>query len=405
MKIGETSLLDPRERRALGISTNIIFLGIVSFFTDISSELIMAVLPAFLFISLGTAPEIIGTIEGIAESMTSFLKLISGAVADKTGNRKALTILGYSLSNIIKPLMGFATSWPQVLFLRIGDRVGKGIRTPPRDAIISDSSDERNMGRAFGIHRTLDQAGAVVGPLLAFVLVSPLGYGNVFLLTFIPGAIAIAILIIFVKEPAKNENVTRVTLKGAKGIMDKKFSIYIGSAALYSAASVSYAFILLRGMEMGLRAEHSMLIYAAIQAFHVFSSYPAGIISDRFGRVKAAQIGYAVLVTAFLTISLAPNIQVFVTGALLFGVHQGIVETAQRAIIPSLVPSEYKGTAYGVYNMAIGLVVLPSNIIAGILFGFSGSATTFYYGTILALAASFAMVLTQRQMRPQKAVI
>ncbi len=389
--------MDQRERQVLGISSNIIFLGIVSFFTDISSELIMAVLPAFLFINLGTAPEIIGTIEGIAESMTSFLKLISGAVADKTGNRKRLTIAGYSLSNLVKPLMGFVCSWPQVLVLRIGDRVGKGIRTPPRDAIISDSTDERNMGRAFGIHRTLDQMGAVVGPLLAFALVAPLGYSNIFLLTFIPGTIAISVLFIFVKEPIRKETTTKATLKGAKGIMDRKFSMYIGSATLYAAATVSYAFILLRGIEMGLPAEYTILIYAAIQAFHVFSSYPAGLVSDKFGRIRAVQIGYAVLVLAFLTISLAPSIPIFIIGALLFGAHQGIVETTQRAIIPSLVPKEYKGTAFGVYNTAIGLVVLPSNIIAGYLFSVSGSASTFYYGAFFAVAASFAMALTQRQ--------
>jgi hypothetical protein len=219
-------------RLVLGISSNILFLGMVSFFTDISSELIAAVLPAFLFVTLGTSPEIIGTIEGAAESLTSFLKLASGVAADRTGNRKQLTVAGYSLSNFVKPLMGLVSSWPQVLALRMGDRIGKGIRTPPRDAMIADSTEECKMGAAFGVHRTLDQLGAVVGPLLAFALLAPLGFGGIFLLTIIPGSMAVAILFILVKEPKRRECTTKVTLKGAKRIMDRAFSMYIGSAAL-----------------------------------------------------------------------------------------------------------------------------------------------------------------------------
>src|SRR5512137_1140030 len=169
--------MEKKEKILLGISTNILFLGLVSFFTDISTELVVAVLPTFLVLSLGATPEIVGAIEGAAESLTSFLRLISGAISDKTGKRKTLTVAGYGLSNFVKPLMGFVTSWPQVLILRMGDRVGKGIRTPPRDSIIADSTAEAKMGRAFGIHRTLDQLGAVVGPFLAFLLLIPLGYG------------------------------------------------------------------------------------------------------------------------------------------------------------------------------------------------------------------------------------
>ncbi len=370
----------------------------VSFFTDISSELIAAVLPAFLFVTLGTSPEIIGTIEGAAESLTSFLKLASGVAADRTGNRKQLTVAGYSLSNLVKPLMGLVSSWPQVLALRMGDRIGKGIRTPPRDAMIADSTEECKMGAAFGVHRTLDQLGAVVGPLLAFALLAPLGFGGIFLLTIIPGSIAVAILFIFVKEPKRRECATKVTLKGAKRIMDRAFSMYIGSAALYAVAAISYSFILLKGIEMGLPAEYTALIYAGIQACHVVAGYPAGVVSDRVGRIRAVQIGYALLFVSFLTMAVAPSVPIFILGAMLFGLHQGVVETSQRAIVPSLVPGEYKGTAYGVYNTAIGIVTLPTNLAAGIIFGALGSAAAFGYGAAFAVAASVAMVVTHRQM-------
>lgn len=390
--------MDKNEKLVLGISSNIIFLGVVSFFTDISSELVVAVLPTFLVLNLGATPEIVGAIEGAAESITSFLRLISGAVSDKTGKRKSLTLVGYTLSNLVKPLIGLVTTWPQVMLLRMGDRVGKGLRTPPRDAIIADSIDAQRIGRAFGIHRTLDQLGAIVGPILAFILLIPLGYNGIFLFTIIPGVIAIAVLFLFVKEPPRKSSAKKVTLKGAKSIMDRGFSMYMGSAALYATAAFSYAFILLRAIELGIPKEYSPLVYAGIQVFHVFSSLPAGEISDRFGRARGVQLGYFFLLISFLVIAAAPNAIVFLIGVVLFGMHQGTIETTQRAIIPSMVSEEYKGTAYGVYNTVIGLVTFPTNLVAGILFTAYGSASAFYYGAFFAVLASIAMALTQRQI-------
>lgn len=382
----------------LGISSNILLLGVVSFFTDISTELIVAVLPTFLVIGLGATPEIVGTIEGIAESMTSFLKLVSGAIADKTGKKKKLTVIGYTLSNITKPIMGFATSWSDILFLRIGDRIGKGLRTAPRDAIIADSSDGK-IGRSFGIHRTLDQLGAIVGPVLAFLLLIPLGYGGIFLFTAIPGAIAIAILVLFVKEPTPKTKPNRAILMNARAIMNRGFSMYIVSATFYAASAISYAFILLRAIEVGIPAEMTALVYALIQIFHVLSGLPAGEISDRFGRIRAVQVGYLLLLAAFATIAFSSEPWMFLSGVVLFGLHQGTVETSQRAVIPSLTKEEFKGTAYGVYNMAIGAAALPTNIVAGFIYSSFGSQYAFLYGTILAMIASLAMAVTQRMLR------
>ncbi|MEM2125488.1 MAG: MFS transporter [Candidatus Methanosuratincola sp.] len=390
--------MEPKNKVLLGVSSNILLLGVVSFFTDISTELIVAVLPTFLVVVLGATPEIVGTIEGIAESMTAFLKLVSGAIADKTGKKKKLTVIGYTLSNITKPIMGFATSWSDVLVLRIGDRIGKGLRTAPRDAIIADSSDSR-IGRSFGIHRTLDQLGAIVGPVLAFVLLIPLGYGGIFLFTAIPGAIAIAILVLFVKEPPSKTKPNRAVLKNARAIMNGGFSMYIVSATFYAASAISYAFILLRAIEVGIPAEMTALVYALIQIFHVFSGLPAGEISDRFGRIRAVQAGYLLLLAAFATIALSSEPWMFLSGVVLFGLHQGTVETSQRAVIPSLTKEEFKGTAYGVYNMAIGAVALPTNIVAGFIYSSFGSQYAFLYGAILALIASLAMAVTQRILK------
>ncbi len=382
----------------LGISTNILILGVVSFFTDVSSEIVLAVLPAFLVMKLGATPMIIGSIEGIAESLTSFLKLFSGAVADKTGSRKALTIAGYCISNAVKPFLGFAFNWESVLFLRMSDRVGKGIRTPPRDAIIADSCEDCNMGRSFGVHRTLDQLGAIVGPVLAFLLLAPLGYNGLFLFTIIPGAIAVIILIAFVKDPRRREGTAKFPLKSAGKLLDKRFKLYLWSATLYSISAFTYALILLRALQLGLPEIYTPLVYAVIQLCHAMIGYPAGLISDRYGRARGVQMGYFVLFASFTLMALSFNIGMLLIGALLFGAHQGIVETNQRAMIPSLVPENMKGTAFGMYNMAIGITNFPTNFIAAYLFTISFSFA-FAYGAIFALLASILMIFTQRAMR------
>lgn len=372
------------------MTANVLFLGVVSFFTDISTEIVVAVLPTFLVLQLGSTPEIVGTIEGIAESTTSFLKLASGTISDRMGKRKSLVVIGYSISNVVKPLMGFSSSWAHVLGLRSADRVGKGLRTPPRDAIISDSAMEDRIGRAFGVHRTLDQLGAIVGPVIAFLLLVPIGYQGLFLLTAIPGTLAILILIIFVKEPKRRSAVSKYTLSGAKSVLTKGVYTYLASVTLYSLGAISYAFILLRALELGIPEEFAPLVYACIQVFHVFSGLPAGEFSDKIGRVRAIQLGYALLLGSFLVMALAPGPIIFLIGASLFGAHQGIVETSQRAIIPCLVPEEYRGTAYGLYNMLIGVVTLPTNMVAGLLFSMS-SAFAFYYGAVFAALASIAI--------------
>lgn len=384
------------ERKMLmGISSNILILGVVSFFTDISSEVVLAVLPSFLVMTLGATPLIVGSIEGAAESLTSFFKLASGAFADKTGKRKGLTLLGYGLSNAVKPLLGFAGSWEGVLALRMSDRVGKGIRTPPRDAIIADSSEGSKMGRSFGIHRTLDQLGAVVGPFLAFILLTPLGYEGLFLFTAIPGAVAVIILLALVKEPPRKGKATRYSLSDAKRILDKKFTLYLSSATLYSISAFTYALILLRALELGLPAIFAPLVYAAIQISHVLVGYPAGLYSDRFGRARGVQLGYFTLFISFMSLALSEDIWLLMAGAILFGAHQGIVETNQRAMIPSLVPENMKGTAFGMYYTAIGVTNFPTNIIAAYLFTINYSYA-FAYGAIFALLASVMMVFTQR---------
>lgn len=374
-----------------GVSINVIILGIVSLFTDISSEIIYAVLPIFLVYHLRASAEFVGIIEGVAESIASFLKSFSGYISDKIGKRKPMILIGYGISNVFKPLMGFSTNWIDVLTIKSLDRVGKGLRTAPRDAIISESTVESRMGRAFGIHRTLDQIGAVIGPFIAFPLIALFGYRGAFFFTAVPGIIAIIILIIFLKEP----KVKRTNSHKKKFTFNKKFSVYLLAVATYSLGAVSYAFLMLKAMEFGISEGLAPLIYAEIQLFHVLASIPAGELSDKIGRIKAVQLGHVMLLLSFLTLILANNFIWIILGALLFGVHKGFVETTQRAIIPNIVQGEYKATAYGMYNTILGITTLPTNYIAGILFSIN-SSLTFYYGALFIIIATILMQILQK---------
>ncbi|MCS7097708.1 MAG: MFS transporter [Candidatus Methanomethyliaceae archaeon] len=375
----------------LGVSINVIVLGIVSLFTDISSEIIYAVLPIFLVYQLGASVEFVGIIEGIAESISSFLKSFSGYISDKMGRRKPIILIGYGISNIFKPLMGFSTNWIDVLAIKSLDRIGKGLRTAPRDAIISESTVDSKIGRAFGIHRTLDQVGAVIGPFMAFPLIALLGYRGTFFFTALPGVIAIVILIIFLKEP----KIKMADFHAKEFTFNKKFSIYLLTIATYSFGAISYAFIMLKAIEFGIPEEFAPLIYAEIQLFHVLAGVPAGEFSDKIGRTKAVQLGYLILLLSFLMLAFANSFIWIMFGALLFGIHKGFVETTQRAIIPSIVQKEYKATAYGIYNMVLGISVLPTNYIAGVLFSIN-SSLAFYYGSIFTIIAIILMQILQK---------
>ncbi len=376
----------------IGISTGILFLGIVSFFTDISTEIVLAILPLFLVYQIGVTADIIGIIEGIAESISSILKSISGYISDRIGKRKKLIVIGYGISNIVKPFLGFSYDWSHVLFIRIIDRIGKGIRTSPRDAIITEITTENKIGRAFGIHRTLDQLGAVTGPLLAFPLLAILGYRNTFFFTAIPGIIAIIILIIFVKEP---KTITKTMIKKEKFHINKKFMKYLFSVAFYSIGAISYAFIMLKAIEIGIIEEFIPLLYAIIQIFHVIAGIPAGELSDKIGRKITLQLGYLFLLISFTIIVFINNIFGILLGVIMFGLHKGIVETSQRALIPSLISDEHKATAYGIYNMILGILTLPTNIIAGILFTIN-SSYTFYYGIFFVIIAIISLKFIEK---------
>lgn len=387
------------KKLAAGIPPTVLYLGMTSLLTDVSSEAMLALLPAYMFVVLNITPELVGLIEGVAESATSFLKLFSGALADIKGRRKLMAAAGYALSNSVKPLMGLAFSWDSVLAIRTLDRVGKGIRTPPRDAIIADASVEGRVGRAFGVHRSLDQLGAVIGPLVAFALLPFLGFSGVFLFTAVPGGLAVLVLAAFVKEPPARVLREKASyLRGLLKLFKGSFGFYMSSVLAYSLASFSFAFIIYRVSELtGVDPSTTALLYALIQVFHVLSGIPAGELFDRFGGLKAVALSYLMLMLAYLLLIYEVPLVIALLALATYGLHKGFVETTQRAIVPSLVDPAFKGSAYGLYNMMVGAAILPANLAAGFLYSSFGGWSIFAFGVVASLASLALLVPVARQ--------
>ena len=373
-----------------GIKKNIFFLGLVSFLTDVSSDMVYPLLPVFLTEVLHSSKVFVGLIEGVAESTASLFKVFSGWFSDKIGKRKSIVILGYSLSSISKPLLALVTSGWQVLFIRFGDRVGKGVRTSPRDALIAESSAENRRGTSFGLHRAMDSAGAIIGPLLAFLFLPLLNknYRHLFLLASIPAFFSVLVLFLWVKETRSRKKEV-VILERKKGIkFDNKFKIFILIVAIFTLGNSSDAFLFLRAKSLGVNLILIPLLWGFFNLVYTLSSIPAGILSDRIGRKKVILLGFTVYGLAYLGFAFATQaLHIWVLFAL-YGVYYGISDGALRAFVADMVKDEDKrGTAYGFYHGAIGLCALPASLILGFLWQGFGAAVAFSFGSILAIIA------------------
>ena len=392
----------PEEKKDL--RKNIVALGVTSFFTDVSSEMILALLPLFLT-ALGAGKAAIGLIEGIAEFTASTLKTFSGWFSDKLQKRKLLVVIGYSLSTITKPFVAIANSWIQVLFVRFLDRVGKGARTSPRDALIAESIEPLSRGRAFGFHRMMDTSGAVVGTLLAslflfvftryFRMETIFQYRTIFWIALIPGMISVFTIIFFVKEPKFAEQ--RKALFSFKAALPKRFVRFLSIVAIFELVHFSYALFILRASDLGVAIPLIPIIYLVYNLVYAGSALPAGQLADRFGKKRILSLGYLLfglmcLGFAFATSSLHAWL-LFVV----FGLAVAIVDTVPRAMVPEMVSSEVKGTAYGFYHMVIGVLDLPASALAGLLWDIFGKVKgpmiAFSYGAVLAIIAAVLLAV------------
>ena len=341
---------------------NVLPMGLVSFFTDFSTEMILGILPLYIVNNLGASRAILGTIEGSAELISYSFRMISGSLSDKIGKRKIFVLIGYGLSTASKPFFAVATGWVEAFIVRAIDRIGKGVRTAPRDALIADSIPETISGKAFGIHRTIDQLGAILGPIAAFAILQVMDIRFVFLFSLIPGVVAVIILIYFVKEVVvKRDSSTKITMLSNIGSLitkreNRPFVFLLVVSGIFGLGTFNFSFILLKASDLKIEESIIPIIYAVINVAHTVVGIPAGILADRIGKEKVLIMGYMVfVVSTILMATLSGNPLSAYILALIFGTYLGIGETVQRAIIPKYVPSEMRGTAYGLYYLVAGV--------------------------------------------------
>jgi len=371
---------------------NVVRLGYVSLFTDISTEMIVGVLPSFIVRELGGTAAILGIIEGVAEAINYAFRVLAGALTDRIGKRKPLVLLGYGLSSISKPFFAVASSWSHAFAVRVADRAGKGIRTSPRDALISDSAANSKAGTAFGLHRSLDQIGAIMGPVFAFVAIPVVGIRGVFWLSFIPAAIALLILLFFVRDtrgPVRRRSV----FENARNVLNREFVMLLVVVGTFSLGAYNFSFILLKAGSLGVSEGYIQLVYASLNVATVMLGIPVGILADRVGKLPVLGLGYIVfLVTSAAGLLLTGNPLYAFLIAVLYGSYLAVVETVQRAMIPDFVKLELKGTAYALYYTIIGVGSLAANSIFGALWSNVGSAAGFQYSIATATAGAIALI-------------
>ncbi|NNE97633.1 MAG: MFS transporter [Pyrinomonadaceae bacterium] len=387
--------------RYKGLSGNVLALSLVSFLNDTSSEIIYPFLPAFLFLALGATPAAIGVIEGFAESVASLLKLFSGYFSDRFGKHKLPVFAGYSLASIVRPLLAFVTSWQQVLFVRLTDRVGKGIRVAPRDSLLASSVSEEKRGLAFGFNRAADHLGAVVGPVIGFILIYYLAqnpdspsaedYRQVFLYASIPIVLGLFVIIFFVhekKKPVVKPAPVKLSLKGFDGNF-KKFLVII---SLFTLSNSTDAFLILRAEQAGISLAVIPLLWMALHLSKVVSSLIFGPLSDRVGRRKLIFAGWLLYALVYCGFAFVGNAWQALALFLIYGVYFGLTEGVEKALVADLVPEEKRGTAYGLYNLAFGITVFPASLIFGLIWETFSASTAFLFSASISVVAALLIL-------------
>ena len=380
---------------------NVKALSVVSLLTDVSSEMIYPLLPIFLTTVLGASAAMIGTIEGFAESTAALLKLASGWWSDRV-RRKPLVVFGYGLAAIMRPLVGLATSASQVLAIRVSDRVGKGIRTSPRDALLADAADPAERGRAFGFHRSADNLGAVLGPLIAWLLLQHAGVAvrSVFLWSAIPGVLAIIVLLVFVREKRITESrieapisptLPQTTSDGQP--LGGAFWKYLVVLLVFTLGGSTDAFLLLRASQLGVAAAMIPLLWAAHSLIKSVTNTPGGMLSDKLGRKPLIVAGWIVYAIVYLLFGRATSAWQIWALFLAYGLYFGLTEGAEKALVTDLVPASKRGTAFGWYNFTVGLAALPASVIFGIVWDRFSPVAAFTMGATLAGLAALGLMI------------
>ena len=380
---------------------SVVTLGWVSLLTDFASDMIYPLLPDFLTRTLGAGPAALGLIEGAAEATASVTKMASGWWADRTGRRKPLVVAGYTLAGLVRPLVGLATSSMQVFAIRFADRVGKGIRTAPRDALLADLVPAEKRGRAFGLQRAMDNAGAVVGPLVAALLLKTIAPDErtVFLLALFPGALGVALLIWRVREaPARTAAEPLLPRSPSPETLPRGFKVATAIFILFAFANSTDAFLLLRARDSGVELWQIPLLWAFFHAVKAAAGVPGGILADRIGRVPCVAIGWAVYALAYAGFAWVAGPRTLWALFAVYALFFALTEGAERALIADLVGEKLRGRAYGIFHGGVGAAALPSSILFGLWWKLFGPKTAFLIGAGLAAAACVALLAARRAL-------
>jgi MFS family permease len=375
-------------------------LGFVSLFMDISSEMIHGLLPVFLTSVLGASTEMVGLIEGVGEATASISKLLSGWVSDKLGKRKVLTVIGYGLATLSKPLFALATTPLAVLAARFSDRVGKGIREAPREAMVGDMVRTGLRGAAYGLRQALDTVGAFVGPLIAIVLMVTLhdNFRLIFWLALIPGLISVVVLLVAVREPPHEPVATRAPLKFSDfKTLNPAYWVVVGIGAVLTLARFSEAFLILRAQSAGLSLALAPLVLVIMNIVYSLSAYPLGALSDKVDRKLILVIGFATLIVSDIVLALAPNLFVVMASVALWGLHMGMTQGLLAALVADEAPAKLRATSFGVFNFVSGIALLLASLIAGALWEIVGPSATFMAGAVFAAIGLVGITLVLRR--------
>ena len=399
-------------KKVWGMHHNIFFLGLVSLLTDTSSEMIFTLVPLFVLNVLGAGALAIGFIGGLSESFDAVFRIFSGRLSDRIKKRKLLAVVGYGFSTLCKPFMLLASVWGGVLAVRFGDRVGKGIRTSPRDALIADSVGLEKRGKGFGIHRAMDTAGAVLGLAIAAIIIyviqgggldlSRESYRWMVIVGIIPAVLAVLVLMAFVHEKGLPKN-TALKASAASvtqgAAFSTRFKLYLAIMAIFTLGNSSDFFVILRAQNLGTSALNITLMLVLFNVTYAVCSVPAGILSDRIGRKWLIAIGWIIYALVYLGFALSTSVWSMWVLFACYGIYYGIVEGATKAFVADLVPAERRGTAYGYYHGVVGLMLLPASVLAGWLWSVLSPAALFYLGAGLAFLAMLAMLVLLKEPR------
>jgi MFS family permease len=373
------------------VPKNVKALGFVSLLNDAASEMIYPLLPIFLTSVLGVGAGVLGVIEGVAESTASVLKLFSGWISDKIGRRKALILFGYSLAALGRPVIALSRYWWQVGIIRFIDRFGKGVRTSPRDALISLSTAEEVKGKAFGFHRAMDHAGAIIGPICAVILLRfGMSLKNLFAWALLPGIVTVFIVFFFVKEKKSEAKAKDIEFK--LSALSKNFKIYLLILILFTLGNSSDAFLILRAKDAGISTSLIPVLWIVLHFVKMTTSIPGGEWSDKTGRKKVIVSGWIVYALIYLGFGFSSRVFHIWGLFALYGIYFGLTEGVEKAFVSDLVEDDFQGTAFGFYNLAVGITAFPSSVFFGLIWQRFGSLAAFSYGAALAGLASLLLL-------------